>query len=254
MLVRDMMKECVCIGADDTLASAALKLKNNDVGCLPVCEAMQVIGMITDRDVLLRGTASRRSPEMTKVRDVMSAEVVCCTEEDSVERAAELMASHHIHRLPVLNNARELIGVISLSDLSGGASQRAPFEITFYKTLSDSYGHPHHVELARVFIGGGHTKDEAIAAAIRHVEQEKQNPWTAFADGLEVTEIRKTAEGKTVEDVEDRTSERERRIERRAYDLWEQENRPEGRREDHWQQAEQEIGPEPAGKSGPRDT
>lgn len=246
MLVREIMKEPICIEAEETLEAAALKLKNDNVGCLPVCEARQVIGMLTDRDVLMRGTASRRNPSQTKVREAMSTEIHCCSEGDPVEQAASIMSSNHVQRLPVLNSKQELVGVVSLTDLTGGAShQRAPFEVVFYKELGDSYGRPHHVELMRIIVGPGHTKEEAVAAAIKRVEQEKQTAWKSFADGYDVTEVHTDEQGGIMEEVE-RTSEKEARVRRRAYELWERGDRPKGGHESHWEQASREIETEDA--------
>ena len=88
MLVRDMMRKTVSVHAEETLEVAALRLKQENVGALPVVEADRVAGMITDRDILLRGTAegrSGRSMQRTKAREVMSVGTVACHDTDELK-------------------------------------------------------------------------------------------------------------------------------------------------------------------------
>lgn len=242
MLAKDAMKEPICVGADESLAVAARKLKNDNVGCLPVCEGKHVLGMITNRDIITRCVAKDRNASGMAGREAMSTEVHSCSEEDPVEKVAAIMTSNQVRRLPVLDRNERLIGIISLADLTVGSASGAAtrFEVTFYKELHDSYGHSHHGELARINVAQGHTKQEAVAAAIKQIEQEKQTAWEAFADGYDVTEVHCDEFGKIVEEVE-RTSERDERIRHRAYNLWEREGRPEGAPERHWAQANREI-------------
>ena len=239
MNVADIMKEAVCIEPDESLETAAIKLKDYNVGCLLVCEADKVIGIITDRDVLMRGTANNRSPKQTKVREVMSSEPLCCNESDLVEQVAAVMADNHVHRLPVLNAQQMLVGVISLTDLGASASQRRPYEIVFYKDMVNSSGQHFQVEKRRIVSGPGSSKEQAIAAAIRFVEAEEQSTWRTFADGYNVVEVQ-GGQGKNKETVE-RTSDKEDRIRSRAYEIWETENCPVGAQDAHWQKATVQI-------------
>jgi CBS domain-containing protein len=209
MLVKEVMKKPVCITAEETLEVAVSKLKEHNVGCLPVCEGKQVLGMITDRDILTRCVGNRRNITQMKAREAMSTEVHCCVENDPVEQAASIMANNQVRRLPVIDCNRELVGIISLTDLTGTASGQARFEVVFYKEICDSYGRPHHGELTRIAIAPGHTKEEAIAAAIRQAEGERHSAWKTFADGYDVTEVQSDELGRIVEKVE-RTSEKEK--------------------------------------------
>ena len=210
MLVKEVMKEAVCIGPEETLEAAALRMKKFNVGCLLVCEDDKVIGIITDRDVLMRGTASRRNPSQTKVREVMSSEPLCCNEGDEVEQVVSIMTNNHVHRLPVLNSEQKLIGVVSLSDLGASASHRAPYELVFYKTMEDSYGRPHRVEQRRIVIARALSKEDAVAAAIRCIEEEEHTVWETFADGYDVVEVQ-SGQGQDLETVEE-TSDKEAQI------------------------------------------
>ncbi|MBT2795308.1 CBS domain-containing protein [Paraburkholderia strydomiana] len=110
--------------------------KKENIGCLPVCEDRRVIGMITDRDITMRGVADGRNVSQMTVREAMSAEVLFCFDDEPVEQAATLMSQRHVHRLAVLDRTdQHLIGVISVSDMSGGGSERRPYEMSFLQAV-----------------------------------------------------------------------------------------------------------------------
>jgi CBS domain-containing protein len=122
MWIRDIMTRNVeCVWPDDTLQEAALKMKDLDVGPLPVCDYDHVVGMLTDRDITVRAVAEGRDPRSTRVRDVMTRNVVSCSEDDAVEEAARLMQERQIRRLLVLDRDKRLIGIVSLGDLAAEA-------------------------------------------------------------------------------------------------------------------------------------
>jgi CBS domain-containing protein len=100
----------------DNVFEVAVKMKDDNVGVIPVCENEQIIGVITDRDIVVRGVAEKR-PGSTKVTDVMSENLYTGTPEMSVQEAAELMAEKQIRRLPIVEN-NKLVGIVSLGDLS----------------------------------------------------------------------------------------------------------------------------------------
>jgi len=106
------------IHPDATLAEAAEKMKSLDVGPLPVCDGDRLQGMVTDRDITVRATAQGRDPNTTRVRDVMTAEVFYCFDDQSIEEAAEIMERAQIRRLVVLNRDKRLAGIVSLGDLA----------------------------------------------------------------------------------------------------------------------------------------
>ena len=104
---------------DDSIASAAVKMRDLDVGALPVCANNdRLTGMITDRDITVRATAGCCDPAGTWVRDVMSPEIVYCFEDQDVSEAAKLMREKQIRRLTVLNRDKRLVGIVSLGDLA----------------------------------------------------------------------------------------------------------------------------------------
>jgi len=112
------------VGPDDSLKEAAAKMRDLDVGSMPVCEGNRVVGMITDRDITIRATAAGGDPTTTNVGAVMTSDVVSCLEDDTVEEAARLMQEHQIRRLLVLNHDREMVGIVSLGELSTATGNR----------------------------------------------------------------------------------------------------------------------------------
>lgn len=118
MKVRDAMTPAVQImSPDDTIADAARLMVTLDVGVLPVGEHDRLVGMITDRDITARAVAKGKSPD-TQVRDVMSAEVLYCFDDEDVEHVVDNMGDVQVRRLPVMNRSKRLVGIISLSDIA----------------------------------------------------------------------------------------------------------------------------------------
>jgi CBS domain-containing protein len=107
-----------CVGPDNTLVEAAGLMRELDVGALPVCEGNDIQGIVTDRDLVVRGTADGKDPNTTSVREVMSTSVVSVFAEQEVEEAVRLMESRQIRRVPVLNRDRRLVGIVSLGDIA----------------------------------------------------------------------------------------------------------------------------------------
>jgi CBS domain-containing protein len=91
--------------------------RHSDTGSIPVCEGDKVIGMITDRDIAVRGIAEGRGPE-TLVRDLMTDHIICAHSDDNVDEIAQRMSQEQVRRLPVLDAEERLVGIISLGDLA----------------------------------------------------------------------------------------------------------------------------------------
>ena len=114
-----MTRGVACVNPDDSLVEAARKMKKIDVGIVPVCGPDEkLVGMLTDRDIVVRALADARDIHETKVRDIMTPSVVFCMDDQPVEHAAHLMREHQIRRLVVLNQQKRLIGIVSLGDLA----------------------------------------------------------------------------------------------------------------------------------------
>jgi CBS domain-containing protein len=119
MLLRDVMTPHVeVIHPDATLTEAARKMKALDVGPVPICDGDRLQGMLTDRDITIRATAEGRDPNTTRVREVMTPDVVYCFDDQDVREAAEIMERLQIRRLLVLNRDKRLVGIVSLGDLA----------------------------------------------------------------------------------------------------------------------------------------
>jgi CBS domain-containing protein len=98
-----------------TIREAAVQMKERDIGSLPVCEGLRVVGILTDRDLALRATAEGRDPDLAKVGDVMTREIISCRPEDSLEQAEQLMHDWQLRRLPVVDDKGELLGLLTLA-------------------------------------------------------------------------------------------------------------------------------------------
>jgi CBS domain-containing protein len=101
-----------------SVQEAAELMRSLDVGSLPVCDGRKIQGMITDRDIAIRAVADGREARQTPVREIMTPELVYCTEDEDVTAAAQLMHDHQIRRLPIINEQKELVGIVSLGDLA----------------------------------------------------------------------------------------------------------------------------------------
>lgn len=113
-----MTRDVRVIPPHSTIQDAADAMKAFDIGPLPVCEGSQVVGMLTDRDITVRAVAEGRDLWETRVRDVMTPEVVCCFDDQEVAEAFRLMTDYQVRRLPVLNRNHRLVGILSLGDLA----------------------------------------------------------------------------------------------------------------------------------------
>jgi len=118
MKVSELMTQAVeTVGPEQTAREAASFMLSADTGSIPVIEGDRLIGMITDRDIAVRGVAEGRGPD-TPVRDLMSDGLICAHEDDDVESAAARMSEAQVRRLPVIDEDDRLCGMISLGDLS----------------------------------------------------------------------------------------------------------------------------------------
>jgi CBS domain-containing protein len=118
MKVREVMTTDVCIvDPEQAICEAACLMADNDVGALPVGENDRLVGMITDRDIAVRAVA-KELPSDTKVRDVMSNEILYCFDDEDLDDVAKNMSDAKVRRLPVLNRDKRVVGIVSLGDLA----------------------------------------------------------------------------------------------------------------------------------------
>jgi CBS domain-containing protein len=123
MLCKEIMTrgvESIC--RDANVKEAAQMMQQLDVGILPVVHHDHLVGVMTDRDIVLRTVAIGKKPEDAKVGEVMTPNLIVCYEEQSLEEAARLMENQQIRRLLVVNRHKNLVGILSLGDLAGSTS------------------------------------------------------------------------------------------------------------------------------------
>ena len=120
MQVKDIMTQGVeCVLPDQSIAEAAQRMRQLNVGALPVCgNNDRLVGMITDRDITVRATAECCEPEETCVEDVMTDGIEFCFDDEDIQCAAEHMEQKQIRRLAVLDHNKRLVGILSLGDLA----------------------------------------------------------------------------------------------------------------------------------------
>jgi CBS domain-containing protein len=122
-----MTTEVETISADQTAREAASFMLRADAGSIPVCEGDRVIGMITDRDIAVRGVAEGRSPD-TPVSELMSDGIICAHEDDDIGQVAQRMSDQQVRRIPVLDSDEKLVGIVSLGDLTRETNGEAAHE------------------------------------------------------------------------------------------------------------------------------
>lgn len=117
-----MTREVRIIDPDETLADAARAMADIDAGILPVGKDNRLIGMVTDRDIAIRGLGQGRGPD-AHVSEVMSSEVLYCFAEDDTDDVLNNMAEIQVRRMPVLDRDKRLVGIVSITDLGTGGDE-----------------------------------------------------------------------------------------------------------------------------------
>jgi len=119
MLVKECMTKNVKLGSPSmTVSEAAQKMRDGNFGILPIEENDRLVGMVTDRDIAVRGVAEGKDPKTIKVRDIMSKKVLYCYEDQSLEDIAKNLGDNQVWRLPVLSRKKRLVGILSLADMA----------------------------------------------------------------------------------------------------------------------------------------
>ncbi len=129
------MKKCrevmtgdpVCCVPTDTVARIAKLMKTENIGSVPICEdrhGKQLLGIVTDRDLALQVVAENREAGSTKVQDIMTRAPLTCRADDDLQTALDAMEKHQVRRIPVVDNDRRLIGMISQADVAIRSDER----------------------------------------------------------------------------------------------------------------------------------
>lgn len=132
-----MSREVRIASPDQSIAEAAMIMAEIDAGSLPVGEDDRLVGMITDRDIAIRGVGKHCAPD-TKIRDVMTPDIKYCFEDEEISHVAKTMGNVQVRRLPVLSRQKRLVGIISLGDVATEAQPRHSGEAL--KKVSESGG------------------------------------------------------------------------------------------------------------------
>jgi CBS domain-containing protein len=113
-----MTRSVSVLSPSDSLQRAAQRMGELNIGALPVCDGQEVVGMITDRDITVRGVAEGLNPAKACVSEVMTEHAHSCTEDQTAEEAMNRMGDLQVRRLPVLDRAGSIVGIVSLGDLA----------------------------------------------------------------------------------------------------------------------------------------
>lgn len=119
MKVKDCMcNEVICATPTSTVQDCANMMNSKHVGCIPVCDDTQnIVGLVTDRDIILRCVACEKDPKNTPVTDIMTTNPCCCTPDTEITEVENLMSKNQVKRIPVVENNR-IVGILTLGDLA----------------------------------------------------------------------------------------------------------------------------------------
>ncbi|OZB90761.1 CBS domain-containing protein [Paenibacillus sp. XY044] len=117
-MVRDVMTKDVKVCAPhDSVTAAAQIMRDVNCGSIPVCEGKKVVGMITDRDIVINCVAAGKDPSGVHCHDCMTSNVISCSPDTDAHECAQMMADHQIRRIPVVENG-EMVGICAIGDLA----------------------------------------------------------------------------------------------------------------------------------------
>ena len=126
MQIKNIMTQNVSVARPGTgIAEIARKMRDEDIGSMPVVENERLIGMVTDRDLVIRVLATEQDLRVVTARDAMSPNVMHCFDDQQVEEVLANMGAMQVRRVPVIDRDKRLVGVVSLGDLSKAAAYEA---------------------------------------------------------------------------------------------------------------------------------
>lgn len=113
-----MTSDVTVLAPDSDLQKAARLMRDEDIGAIPICNGKKLVGMITDRDIVIRALAEGKSPNEVKVSEIMTDQIMWCFEDQTVGEVLQQMGDRQIRRIPVITRNMDLCGVVSLGDLA----------------------------------------------------------------------------------------------------------------------------------------
>ena len=130
MQVKDAMHAGVTwVGPETSIHELARKMRDEDIGAIPIGENDRLIGMVTDRDIAVRGLADGRDVEALTARDVMTSPIVYCRTDEDIGDAVRIMEDNAIRRLPVINGKKRMVGMLALGDIADCAPRDMSAEV-----------------------------------------------------------------------------------------------------------------------------
>jgi CBS-domain-containing membrane protein len=118
-MVRDVMhKNIKTIRPDSLVTDAARQMRDGDFGVMPVVDGDKIVGMVTDRDIAVRAVAESKNLDSAKVNDIMTPDVLTCSEEDDLDKVEKLMSDRQVRRIVVMGKNDKLVGIVSVADLA----------------------------------------------------------------------------------------------------------------------------------------
>ena len=131
MKVKDAMhKGAEWVTPQTAVADVAQRMRDLDIGAIPVGENDRLIGMVTDRDITCRGVANGKDCAKVTARDIMSKGIFYCNDTEELEDALRIMEQKQVRRLPVINDKKRMVGMLSLGDIAHAASHELSGEVT----------------------------------------------------------------------------------------------------------------------------
>lgn len=122
MKIKEIMtKNPKIVNADAPIIEAVKLMQEKNCGCIPVEDNDKFVGMITDRDIVVRTLAHKQDPEKAKVKDAMTSKKLYCYEDDNVEDILKNFGEQKIYRLPVMNTSKRMVGIVTLGDIAKAA-------------------------------------------------------------------------------------------------------------------------------------
>jgi len=119
-----MTRTVESIGPETPIAKAAQKMRDHDIGFLPICDNDRLIGTVTDRDITIQSVAQGRDPRLAPVREIMNPQVFYCYQDDEIEKVGAYMREKEVRRMLILNGQKRLVGIISLGDIARASSEK----------------------------------------------------------------------------------------------------------------------------------
>ena len=130
MKVKDAMHKGVeWVGPDTPVSEVAKRMRDKDIGAIPVGENDRLVGMVTDRDIACRAVANGKDLSKTSARDVMTKGIVYCRDSEELDDASRIMEQRKLRRLPVINDRKRMVGMLSLGDVAHSATHELTGEV-----------------------------------------------------------------------------------------------------------------------------